>query len=391
MMKKHSLTRRYALKSALALLSVVLVATFVYHRQREAGDAHGRIESPGLLPWEGVGGCGEGGSGGMSGDGIKWIGKGVSGGLIDVEMLPRYSFGRTFSRLSIAPRISFKPTWTTTMGVTVPFASKRGMVQHQTILPPEEHTTGGLGDIAVDVSRTFGMSGQFSAAFSLTVPTGQYDIKRGADHDQKFLPVDLQMGQGVFNAGLSLEYTRDVEDGMWIGRASFQHPFNMRPFSEENEFLDDYFQDYKGRRNNDRFYYRFKPYGESDLGAYVPPSLATAVYYAYTGKRDYTHSWGVSFSVPLAVAWIPSYETGHYDPRPDPDHQAWSAALTYGLEFSRQKYPLFFAVSLPIHDKAGGEGKDIYDEDPMKQWNGPDWEDFLQQWTIALGFKSTMF
>ncbi|WP_294986905.1 hypothetical protein, partial [uncultured Fibrobacter sp.] len=29
-------------------------------------------------PWESIGGCGAGGSGGGSGDGIKWIGQGVS-------------------------------------------------------------------------------------------------------------------------------------------------------------------------------------------------------------------------------------------------------------------------------------------------------------------------
>ena len=37
-------------------------------------------------PWQSIGGCGAGGSGGGSGDGIKWIGQGVSGGYLETEV-----------------------------------------------------------------------------------------------------------------------------------------------------------------------------------------------------------------------------------------------------------------------------------------------------------------
>ena len=83
---------------------------------------------------------------------------------------------------------------------------------------------------------------------------------------------------------------------------------------------------------------------------------------------------------------------GNYDPKPDPDHQTWSAAFVYGLEFSRTDIPVFVAFSLPIHDKAGGANpEDEYDESPMKEWNAPDWSDFGQQWTIAVGIKGSFF
>ncbi len=378
------------MESTLVVMSILLAAAFVMYKctSKSKTCPHTASSAPSLLPWESVGGCGEGGSGGMSGDGIKWIGKGVSGGLVDVEVLPRYTVGRTYKTFSIAPRISFKPTWTTTMGVTLPFSSRQGMVQYKSNKPENHQITGGLGDISVDISRALGMSGQFSAAFSLTLPTGQYDIKRGTDHEMNFLPADLQMGGGVYNAGLSLEHTRDVEEGMWIWKISYNHPFNMKPFSEENEFLDEYFQDYAYRKSNRRFHYRFKPYGESDLGAYVPPSLSAAVYFSYSPSRHHVHSWGVNFSAPLGVAWIPSYRTTEYNPIPDPDHEAWRASFTYGLEFSRQKYPLFLAVSLPIHDRPGIDGSE---ESITDQWNAPDWEAFLNEWTLAFGFKSTMF
>jgi hypothetical protein len=42
---------------------------------------------------------------------------------------------------------------------------------------------------------------------------------------------------------------------------------------------------------------------------------------------------------------------------------------------------------LPFHDKTGDPG----DPDTYGDWSGPDWEDFLQQWTFTFGVKSTMF
>ena len=81
-----------------------------------------------------------------------------------------------------------------------------------------------------------------------------------------------------------------------------------------------------------------------------------------------------------------------YDPRPDPDHQAWSISLVYGIEFSNPDFPVFLAFSLPIHDKAGGaDAKNEYSEKPMKKWNAPDWSDIGQQWTIAVGVKGSFF
>lgn len=39
-----------------------------------------------LTPWQRVGGCGAGGSGGSAAD-VKWIGQGQTGGLIDAEVM----------------------------------------------------------------------------------------------------------------------------------------------------------------------------------------------------------------------------------------------------------------------------------------------------------------
>lgn len=349
------------------------------------------ILMPQLTPWQSVGGCGASGSGGGA-TGIKWIGEGVSGGLINVEVLPRYNFGQNFSFLSIPPRVSFKPTWNMEVGITMPFSSKIAEVQYRSNQPANTIITGGFGDLSLDFSRIFGSEGQFDLNFSLSFPTGQFDIKRSAE--QYFVPINLQMGSGVYIAALRFMYTRDIEDGLllWDGTVTF--PFNMRPFTAENKYLDEYFSAYKNEKSNERFYYRFKPYGESDIGDYVPPNVSASFTWAYRGVKEYVHSFGVTFSVPIGVAWIHSEKSGEYNPKPDPDHKAWQALLTYGLEFSREKFPVFIGIGLPINDRKPSAGEiaiDEYDPDPMKKWNAPDWNDFMKQWILAVGIKAAMF
>lgn len=370
----------------LVCISIVAVGAILLNREAivsETCDLN-------ATPWSSVGGCGGGGSGGGSADGIKWIGSGVSGGLIDIEVLPKFNFGQNFQNFTIAPRFSFKPTWTTQVGISVPVVSKTGEVQYRSNQPAKNRTTGGLGDLSIDLSKSLGMSGQYSLGLSVSIPTGQYDIKRGPDGGKEILPASLQKGGGLWNASLSLGYTKDVEDGMWLVDGSFSYPFNFS-LTGENQFMDEYFSDYKDSTSNSRFFYTFKPYGENDLGAYSPPSVSGAIYYAYRGIDHYVHSWGVSFGAPLGVAWVANEKEGKYDPRPDPDHQAWSAAFVYGIEFSRRKFPMYMAVSLPIHDKANDPAANEYDPAPMRQWDAPDWSDFGQQWTFALGFKATVF
>ena len=366
--------------------------SFQSHNLHKKIDTHSPIFFPPLTPWESIGGCGAGGSGGVNGgDGIKWMGVGVSGGLLDVEVLPKYHIEKDFNSFSIAPRFSFKPTWTTTAGITIPVSLKTGEVQYLSNQSSQDRTTGGLGDISIDVSKKIGMSGEYSLSLSMSLPTGQYDIKRGSDRDATILPARLQNGTGLYNAALEINRTIDVEKGFLLIDAIYNYPFNMKPFSKKNEMLDKYYSSYKDQTGNPRFYYRGKPYGENDLGAYTPPSISFASYYAYKGIENYVHSWGMTFSAPLGVAWINSEKPGLYDPKPDPDHAAWNAAFIYGIEFTKPKFPLFMAVSLPIHDRTNSPGTDIYDPKPMGKWDWPDWNDFLNRWTFALGFKTTMF
>lgn len=349
------------------------------------------IRLPHLTPWACIGGCGAGGSGGGSSDGIKWIGNHIGGGLIDVETMMKFNAGENFSGLSIPVRISGKPFQNITAGISIPFISlKHGEVQYQTNQDPNNRITGGFGDLSFDAGKSFGSIGQFSLTLSLSIPTGQYDIIRGSDKDKRVLPASLQMGSGLYTAGLSFSGNKDFENGILIVDASFSYPFIIS-FSGENRFLHEYFEAYSSRKDNDRFFYDFKPYGENDLGAFTPPSLSFGLFYGYKGKPKLMHSWGAVFSVPLGVAWISSEKVGLYDPKPDPDHKAWSAAIVYGVESTNLRYPVYLAISKPIHDKTNQNISDPYDSSPMNNWDGPDWRDFLNQWTIAAGVKVSLF
>ncbi|MCQ2088763.1 MAG: hypothetical protein MJY93_00805 [Fibrobacter sp.] len=341
-------------------------------------------------PWESIGGCGAGGSGGGAGDGIKWIGQGVSGGYLEVEAFTKYTVGQNFSGVTLTPHLSMKPTWSTKLGVSIPWMSHRGEVQYRTNQIPADRSTGGLGDVSFDFSKTIGSGGAASLSASLSLPTGQYDIKRGTDAAQLILPSSFQKGSGLYSLTLGWDYSRDTDKGIWLYGLTYTHPFAMHLISGENEFNDTYWKDLD--RKGDRFNYRFKPYGENDLGAYTPPTVGGSIAYGYRGRAGIVQSLGVNFSAPLGVAWISSEKTGTYDPRPDPDHKAWSAAIAYGIEFSNTDFPIFLALSIPIHDKANAANPDNeYDEKPMREWNAPDWSDIGQQWTIAVGVKGSFF
>jgi hypothetical protein len=89
--------KHFTLKSdwlAWTICAVVLSAAGLFfmhtlHKQSHRGVGHG------TTPWQCVGGCGAGGAGGTAAD-IKWIGQGVSGGLIDAEVMTSATWGENF-------------------------------------------------------------------------------------------------------------------------------------------------------------------------------------------------------------------------------------------------------------------------------------------------------
>ena len=352
-----------------------------------------------LTPWQCVGGCGAGGGGGTAAD-IKWIGEGVHGGLIDAEVMSSLTLGQSFEYKQVKTRLSMKPTWNTNVGLTIPIVSKLGSLQPKTNTDDKTETTGGIADIMVDISKNIGMEGEYSVSLNLTVPTGQYDVKRGRENEMLYLPTTLQRGGGVFNAVLGLSRTIDVNKGLWIVEGFFSYPFAVN-FYGKNQFVNnqkdqyntiDARWNYLSEQQRKRFEYYFKPYGENDLGGYTPPSVTATVYYGNRHQANFVHSYGAKVSIPLGVAWIPNYSAGSYDPTPDPNNKSWSVTLHYGLEFSRADYPLYLAINKTIWGKSTPNPNDPYDEKPLARLHAPELKSLLKDnWTFAFGIKTTMF
>jgi hypothetical protein len=335
-----------------------------------------------LTPWQSIGGCGAGGSGGGS-NGIKWIGKGATGGNLKIEMLPKLNFGRNFFNLMSVPRLTYNPVYTTEIGISIPVGFKIAEVQYQTNMEPQTILNGGSGDLTLDIMHKFGTEGQFSWQVALTFPTGQWDTERGSDMSKNILPQTLQMGQGVYSANLGLFYSFDVENGMFVFDGFLNYPFMLR-FDKKNKFIETDYKGYKNvAENRERFYYKdiIKPYGENDRGDYFPPVVSLDAIYAYKGISSLTQSFQLFFSAPLGIRWIHSHVPVQYNPMPDPDHRAWDVVLSYGMEFSKEQFPIFFGLGLPIHDR----------KDPLGEWDAPDWKNLGSEWIFAFGFKAVMF
>jgi hypothetical protein len=229
-----------------------------------------RHEACSLVPWKNIGGCGAGGSGGLGGGNIKWIGRGVSGGLLDVQSITSVEIGQTRRNFASMQRLSFKPTFSSSIALSIPVLSKTAQFQPQTNLPSRTEVTGGVGDLLLDFSRTFGSIGQYAFMATLTLPTGQYDIKRGEETNQQYLSNILQLGGGVYAASLGLSYSRDFDRGILIADFLATHPFVIN-VSGTNNFNDEasggwgYDTDLMSGKEKQRFVYHFKPYGENDL------------------------------------------------------------------------------------------------------------------------------
>jgi hypothetical protein len=321
----------------------------------------------------------------------------VSGGLLDVQALSNLEIGQTRRNIAVTPRFTIKPGYTSSFSVTVPVLSKEAQFQPQANFEPQTMVTGGIGDVMLDYSKSFGMSGQYSVMTSLVLPTGQYDIVRGAETSPRVLSNMLQLGGGVYSASLGMGYIRDFDNGMLLFDCMYLHPFAVN-FSGRNTHndasaggwgYDTGLMDENGKR---RFAYYFKPYGENDLGGYFPPSVYAAVYYGDKRNRNYVFSYGFSMSVPLGVTWIPGFLANSYDPVPDPDFQTWSGTLQYGIELCDERRPLYIVVSKLIHDRTNPPGPtDRYNPGAVNRLNGPDWKDFASTWSLTVGIRTSLF
>ena len=164
--------------------------------------------SPALASWQTVGGCGAGASTGTGG-GVKWIGRHVKGGLLNLEcqasyidMPYGYNFiGNTMMSGALSDRSS--------LAVSVPYLYK---YMRDPYAVNVDLANKGPGDVSASVTHKLGATRNWLVSASVGVPTGV--------HDQMFrtemLPQDRQLGLGKPSAQLVVDHVTDELWGVWV-------------------------------------------------------------------------------------------------------------------------------------------------------------------------------
>jgi hypothetical protein len=184
--------------------------------------ALGRIErlSPLLASWQTVGGCGASAASG-SGVGVKWVGRGASGGLFNVQTMS------TYSRLT-DPTDSQRQLFVTSLitrdlgdawqlGVSIPYVYKFiyspfGEVDGRDL----DLSNSGLGDVFLQTTHRFGAIRDTLVTLQVGLPTGKWNTA----YRMKYLRQDQQLGFGKVVGGLTVDHVMDQVWGLVVVGAS---------------------------------------------------------------------------------------------------------------------------------------------------------------------------
>jgi hypothetical protein len=284
-----------------------------------------------LSSWQTVGGCGA--SSATSGGGLKWVGRNVSGGLFGVQCQATYSPllttpDRAEHMFTLSTLISKEVDDRWAMGVNVPFVYQylRDPFDTQVDL-----SNGGLGDVAVQLTRRFGAIAATAVTASLVLPTGKYDTV----YKTRPLRQHNQLGFGRYGGSLMIDHNMDESWGLVVVGAS---------------------GNYRG--------------GQNRLESYRAPSGSVYSYAGYYLGR-FVPALGVS-----ATGF-----TGHDRDRSDEEDSAlYLFAATASIEWSTDWMALIVGGSLPYQF----DGRYSKDNRPKNPWG-------FGQWTVGVGLALSPF
>jgi hypothetical protein len=180
-----------------------------------------------LVWWDNIGDCGVGSGTGAAGGAARWIGRGVTGGIIDLEILCSKSVGNDYVYDNLNPKISGNISERNTLSLTIPFTVKDGA--YKITEEPLRETVGGLGNLSIEYKRKYGKTNAGTMMLIVGVPTGKYDHRRewgtsGAINNMYVVP-ELQTGNGLFNLSLGTQYSIDKDWGMILFGGSYTAMF----------------------------------------------------------------------------------------------------------------------------------------------------------------------
>jgi hypothetical protein len=166
---------------------------------------------PALASWATVGGCGAaGGSASAPGGGIKWVGRNVTGGLVDAQALTTQTYAQGNQFGAVTTRLGVNPSARLGLALNVPVLYK---VVEVTVLGANKTARlAGFGDLSVEASYKLGGIGAHQLMVIASAPTGSADaVRQGV-----VLPQHLQLGSGVPGVSAQYQHTRDHDWGLLL-------------------------------------------------------------------------------------------------------------------------------------------------------------------------------
>ncbi len=153
--------------------------------------------------WQSIAGCGAGSSTGVGG--IKWVGRNVSGGLVNVQCQGNYTRLDDGFVYSVQNQVTANVGERWNVGVVVPYLYKY-MVDPFGLR--FDLSNQGLGDINLLLTHRFGPIGATTVTASVGLPTGNHK----AEHLSNYLKQDRQLGSGKPSGSLLIDH---VIDHLW--------------------------------------------------------------------------------------------------------------------------------------------------------------------------------
>jgi hypothetical protein len=292
-----------------------------------------------LASWQTIGGCGAG-AGSASSAGLKWVGRNVTGGLVNVQEQVNYSNIGTapynehniFVNTYINGDLSEK--WN--VGAIIPLVYKYldDPLHFAPAIPAVNYSNGGLGDISLTVTRRFGRINDTSLTGIVGLPTGKWDATYTPGGS--YLNQNAQLGFGKPTGAVVLDHTMDQVWGILVvgGVAAWRG-------------------------------------GENKLNSYRAP---TAALYGYTG-------YFLGPFVP-SIGLIASGYKGHdIDVNSEQTTPLASVAAQAGIEWSTDWIAIMLAGTLPY--KYDGIYKDESGQ-PRSPWG-------FMPWTLGFGVSVAPF
>jgi hypothetical protein len=236
-----------------------------------------------------------------------WIGRGVSGSLLDVEARAAQSVVHATGGGTVLLKTTSIPLQLALHGTLADVYCYLPIVYKQKMSDGgasgnKMDQAAGIGDVSLSVLKRLGMEGAHGVTLGLALPAGKSDIH---DFGHKLVSSDVQNGSGTFSLNLQYDYTVTRDWGLFIFGAAYA-PGLMYLQTVSERWDSDLGRLVPGTRRPAVARVNVTS-SRNDMGVVSPDYLSL---HAYTGVRQpkLTHSFGLNGSIPLGKATFTEYD-----------------------------------------------------------------------------------